>query len=304
MMLTICYLTNRREPMIEWFFDSFHNECGGDYTGIKIVVVDKLAEEAWRREAVAAKQKTEITHVAPKPTVWQGKHRLTKDEYFAASNARNTGVCLAPDGWIVYVDDLSVLTPGWLARVRAGTADPQRILCGAYRKVNKLVVAQGKIVSCVHSAEDSRRQYTHGPRYENCPASWLFGCSVAAPVEAILSVNGWPEYCDGMGYEDVIMGPVLARRGYNFTYDTEMLTVESDELHFIEKPLKRWDKGTSPNDKSHDAIRRFGNIDWFENYFGPERLRGLRARVLAGEPFPVCPIPEHDWFDSQPLREM
>jgi hypothetical protein len=58
-MITIAYLTNRRNPQIEWFFDSLHNECGGNYDGIKILVIDYWAQEDgrdWSAKAVKARR--------------------------------------------------------------------------------------------------------------------------------------------------------------------------------------------------------------------------------------------------------
>ena len=46
---------------------------------------------------------------------------------------------MSDDGWIVYVDDLSVLMPGWWEQVKLAMAG-NYVACGAFRKVNKLVV--------------------------------------------------------------------------------------------------------------------------------------------------------------------
>ena len=63
------------------------------------------------------------------------------------------------------------------------------------------------------------------------------------------------------------------------------------------------DKGVSPNDKSHAALRRFGTQHRTE--FTPD-LRARRDLIARGEPFPV-PDPAHDWrdwYDGQPIRDM
>lgn len=123
-VLTIAYMTNRREPRVDWFFASLARElstaAAGELGNLRCVVVDFWADESGRRAAFAALAPAgvELVHVPPKPTVWQGPHRLTGRDYFAAASARNTALCLAPDGWIAYVDDLSVLMPGWLAACR------------------------------------------------------------------------------------------------------------------------------------------------------------------------------------------
>lgn len=318
--------------MIEWFFDSLRRETGGDFSDIKIVVVDFWnqvgAEKGWTQEHVderrveirgalysfmPADQFEEyhgsLRHVAPKSCVWQGKDRLTKENWFAASNARNTAVCLAPDGWLAFVDDLSVLMPGWLTRVRAAMAGDQKtVTCGAYRKVKELVVENGNVVSFVDhpGGHDNRYGYGNDSGPVACHGNWMYGCSLVAPVQAFLDINGWPEaLCDGLSFEDCICGLFLEKKGYRFLYDRTMMTYESEELHAQLPIMKRSDYGVSPNDKSHAVLKmaREGN-GWHPNYFGEEGIAGLRQRALAGESFPVVQIPEHEWWTGTRLAEL
>ena len=308
-MLTVAYITSRKEPMIEWFFNSLHRECKGNYVGLDIVVVDFWKDDALRAAEFRSLAKCDIRHVAPKPTVWQGPNRLTTQDYFCPANARNTAVCLAKDGWIAFVDDLSVLMPGWLASVWAAM-EGDYIALGSYKKVNNIVVDQHGHATYTEFPPgiDSRLKHCerHSPGQSLVPAagSWMFGCSFAAPVEALLSVNGSDENCDGVGGEDYMLGMRLQSNGCRFFYDLRMLTLESEELHHVGPVFKRIDKGTSPNDKSHSLLHMARDSKWAANYFGEEGLRGLRKRIQAGEPFPIMRIPEHDWYDGQPLREM
>lgn len=315
--------------MAAWFFDSLHRETKGDYRGIKVVVVD-----FWEKQrGCAARDNTDVDflgggkkydmqiqdgglefgggwiHVTPKPTVWQGEYRRTKVDWFAAANARNTAICLAPDGWIAFVDDLSVLIPGWLARVRAAMAGPQNVItCGAYRKVKELAVIDGMVVGHTNypPGDDNRLAHVTGDGPHECGPNWLYGCSLAAPVEAFLQINGFPEaLCDGMGFEDVIAGIMLGKKGYKFVYDPRMMTFESDELHAQLPVMKRSDYGVSPNDKSHAILNiAVGGDGWHPNYFGDKGIRGLRQRVLAGEPFPTNRVPEHDWYLGTKLEDL
>lgn len=304
-------MTSRKNPRIEWFFDSLHTQCGGDYSWFTVLVVDFWAEDEGRKVEFASKfrgPQEKLKHVTPKPTVWQGKHRLTSKDYFAAANARNTAICLAPDGYICFVDDLSVLMPGWFAAVREATTR-DAVTLGCYKKVKELVVEAGTGV-VTHYVEsgpgnDHRVPLVAGkPTPCGCSSLWHYGCSLVAPIEAYLRVGGFNENCDGMGYEDGVTGLAMGRHGVSFVIDTRMMTWESECLHSVGKPMVRMDKGVSPNDKSHAMMDRFRDARYFENYFGGEGIRGVRARVLGGEPFPVTQIPEHDWFDGQPLREM
>lgn len=294
-MLTIAYMTMRKEPKIEWFYDSLLNQVSSGDVG-RVVVVDFWADQI--------SVDGYIWTTPPKPNVWQGPHRLTKEDYFAAANARNTALCLAPDGWIAFVDDLSVLMPGWLSHVKEAM-NGNAIVGGAYKKVNKLVVENGIAVFYeeIPSGVDSRWGMGRSNRVVKMEGGQLYGCSFVAPVEALLTINGFPEYCDGLGFEDSLTGIVLENAGFQLRYDRRMLTLESIEGHFGDH-LKRIDKGQSPNDKSHAALALARRSNRFENYFGPGGIREVRAKVLAGEPFPIQNVPEHDWFDGQPLREM
>jgi hypothetical protein len=323
--LTIAYFTSRRNPCFEWFASSLLRETGGDFRNIRVVVVDfwlqatgEYAEDYIHERCSEIKgalcawlpAPIDFVHVPPKPTVWQGPHRLTQTDWFAASNARNTAICLAPDGWIAFVDDVSVLMPGWLKQVRHAMQFPKRVTCGAYRKVLNLQVsddAQTITYDDFPAGHDNRMAHVadrHAPN--RCSGNWLYGCSLAAPVEAFLQINGYPEaWCDGLGFEDVIAGIMLEKQRYEFYYAPTMLTLESEELHHQKPVMVRSDYGVSPNDKSHAVLNAAmqGN-GWHPNYFGEEGIRGLRQRVLAGEPFPIVQIPQHEFFTGTPLSEL
>lgn len=300
-MLTIAYMTNRLYPCWEWFLDSLRNQM--DREPVNIVVVD--FHQSTRPNVLP----TYVTHVAPKPCVWQGPHRLTSRDYFAAANARNTAACYAVDGWIAYVDDLSVLLPGWLAAVRQGMREGYTVL-GAYRKVLGLSVVDGKVeqYSDHPPGHDSRWAFGRDDCGVRLGTGSLFGCSLAMPVELLMTVNGWDESCDGMGYEDANMSVMLARRATDMRYDRRMLTYESEELHHIGTPFLRVDKkieGERGPDASHAMMRAVNaGPARAENAHLGMSLRELRRRTLAGDPFPIPSEPQTHWPDNQPLREM
>lgn len=308
MKLTIAYMTNRVNPRIHWFFNSLHRECKGDYSEFEVLVVDFHAETLGRRGAFSTLFKgpsEKLRHVTPKPSVWQGPTRLTSKDYFAASNARNTALCLTRTEYIAYVDDLSVMLPGWMDAVVTGYS-PNQVKCGAYRKVNSLQVDDG---GNVLDFSNSEQGHDHRFKLVNqdvvpCDASWHYGCSLLAPVELYLKINGWPEICDGMGYEDSVTGKVLKNIGVTFCYDRRMMTYEDELAHFEDAPMTRWDPGVSPNDKSHAMLRGNHNAQRFPNYFDGDGIRALRDSVLRGEPFPIARIPEHEWFTGRPLTSL
>lgn len=302
MHLTLCYITNRMLPRFGWFAQSIWNETK-DFSDISCVIVDFYARQR-PLDGQLHPSITDVIWVPPKPNVWNGPHRLTNTNWFAASNQRNTGLCYAKDGWIAYVDDLSVLQPGWLRSVRESIAG-NYIACGAYKKVKKLHVQSGIAVSYEEfpGGIDSRLGQAQSDVWP-CVGSWLFGCSFAAPVEALLTVNGLDENCDGLGSEDYCLGIRLENAGYTFRYDKRMMTLESEEAHFEEAPLRRTDKGVSPNDKSHAILKMALESKYAPNYFGDGGIRALRNRVLRGDPFPTTQVPDRDFFDGQLIREM
>jgi glycosyltransferase involved in cell wall biosynthesis len=317
MTLNIAYVTSRKEPCFEWFADSLKNQIKPE-DNIRVIIVDFFASERTIRSSLDVSPHVLSLgewHVAPKPTPWQGPHRLTKHDYFAPSNARNTALCYALDGWIVYVDDLSVLMPGWLAAVREAIAE-NRITCGAFRKVNKLVVEKGNVVSYEdHPAGvDSRWNQVPDDKPSKCPPNWLFGCSVVMPVEALLKINGWPELCDstGIGMEDCHTGIALANNGYQLWYDRRMLTFESEERHHNQPTMLRMDKrgkaqvpiGSHPDEKGFAVVTALEKAKRFHNYFEPGGIAALRKKILAGEPFPMVVLPDTDFYDKQHLSEL
>lgn len=307
MNVTICYMTNRRDCRFEWFHSSLVRQMGGKRVG-KLVVVDFYADERpQERKALAD------VWVTPKPTVWQGKHRLTSCNYFAPSNARNTGLCFAEGTHVVFVDDLSVLRPKWWDVVsREVRENRKRVVLGRYSKVLNLAVsAEGEIegYDTWPTGEDSRYDARHGEGERQVSGGWMYGASVCAPIEAMLEINGFDEDCDSMGGEDYAAGIMLEHRGWEIVYHQGMATYEDEMLHHAETPFKHIIKHRGPGSTftERDASLHYLNL---VKYRGRDRapnycnLAALREHMLAGGEFPVSRIPEHDWRDGQPLREM
>lgn len=312
-MLTIAYITQRRNCRFEWFASSLKKQEAAYGQSYNLVVVDfHFDEERFGifSRLIRGTLIQDFKHVPPKPSVWQGSHRLTQDNWFSAANARNTALCLAPDGWIVYVDDLSVLCPGWFDAVRSATVS-SHITLGAYKKVKNLTVDSGGNLTGFNEfpgGVDNRLRHTEHAKCNPvpCGGEWLFGSSLAVPVEALLSINGWPEdLCDGLGFEDVPTGIVLANAGFQFCYNRAMLTLESEEMHQLEPRFRYEDPGQSPCDKSHKVLEIARASKHFENTFGIEGgIRELRAHALPGGTFPVRTTPVIEWFTGKPLANL
>lgn len=316
--VTFAYMTSRKDCRFEWWADSLKRELGGSFGDHQIIVVDfwsqPMVKDGWKLSDVVARTRYFMQHcdapnllvTAPKPNVWQGQYRLPKDNWFAACNARNTAFILCQNDYIVFSDDLSVILPGWWKTILEDTR-PNTIVCGAYQKVNKLVVENGNVVSFEDSphGHDNRERHLEGrpPGPFECGGNWMFGCSFAMPIEAALAVNGYDENCGSLSFEDVIFGVRLMNAGYQFVYDPRMKTLESEELHAQGPVMKRTDKGQSPKDKSHAILSMAMHSKWAPNYFGEGGLRAVRERVLDGADLPMQQVPQHDWWDGQPVAE-
>jgi len=296
MSLSIVYSTTREDPKIEWFLDSLKRQVGDVY--VKLIIVDFYRNE---RPLPLDGLPFETVWVAPKPNHYQGPNRLTKEDWFNAASARNTGLCHASDGHVVFVDDLSVLLPTWMNGVR-DMMKSDYIVCGAYHKVKNLKVENGEVRYFDPGGLDHRYGYGNDSGPVPCEGGWLFGCSCGGPVNTFLDVEGWPEITGGIAFEDCCLGVVLANNGAHLKYDRRMMTYESEEFHSVGKVMIRRDKGQSPADKSHALIGMVRGMKKFDNCF-EGGIRQLRADTLSGKPFPPSRMPIVDWWDHQPIAE-
>ena len=299
MNLTIAYVTAREKPMFEWFLDSLRPQLKGE--SVKVIVVDRLAPFPDVRRT----GDIPIRVVQPKPNIWGGKHRITKQEWWHASAARNTAICLCETDWLAFCDDRCVLAPTWLASVKEAM-DRGYIVAGSYEKRQGMVVENGLITSAggggILSGEDCRlNQVATLTAASRCPGQWLFGCTLALPLEWALVVNGFEEMMDGLSGEDTMFGLMLQNNGYPIRFDPRMKMTEDRTPTELGDGMRREDKGVSPHDKSHAALARFGRLKRTEH---PWDLREIRKTMLAGGQWPsVDAFPKRDWFDDQPISE-
>ena len=293
MKVSIVFVTGRVEPLLPRVLGGLaqQSEAGDE---IELVVIDHFARrphelappEAWR----ACSSIAGVKILPPKPTIWQGAYRVTSRDWWAMSNARNTGLCVASHDYVAFLDDRCVLGGSWLRSVRQGEASRASVLAGSYEKRE-----DGKIT------QDSRRISAPNGR-ANCGGNWLFGCTFAMPLEWALAVGGFEEGCDGLSFEDVIFGLNLEHAGRRIDFVPDLFVSQQRGAECA-NAFRRTDKGTSPRDKSHAALERFGRRDHTE--LTPD-LRVLRECFKRGELFPI-PDPStvhRDWYDGQPIREM
>lgn len=312
MKADIAYMTNRVEPKFEWFLESLYRQCNP--SNQKVIIVDFYADQKGRREKVEKINKDlgfSINHITPKPSVWQGPHRLTNEDCFDASGARNTALIHSSERFIVYVDDLSVLAPEWYscvnqAIVRAGWT------FGSYRKVKKLNVSNGLIVGFSdhpHGHDNRRLKVNSLNNAAQCDQRSLFGCSLVAPTDELVEIGGWPEeLCGGMGYEDCALGQVLFNRKAKTWFDPRMMTYESEELHYQPgNSFARCDpcigdpEAKPRNDKSHAMLRNVASATTMPFQAG---IKEARESVLSGAGYPEFSRNTVDWFTRETISEM
>jgi hypothetical protein len=303
-------MTNRIEPKFEWFVDSFLRECiSQNFFDYQLIFIDSRlwydGEARRNRLSGIVAGRCKYEHVPPKPNIWQGPDRLTTQDYFAASNARNTGALMAKGDYIVFVDDLSVLLPRWLEQVLHAKQHGYCV-AGAYKKVKNLNISNGTVLSFDEFAQgvDSRWRIGSDRGIVPIDAGGLFGCSHGVPMFFVCQTNGFDEVCDGLGSEDYDFGIRLGKAGCKIFYNRNMVTYESEELHYQLPVAKRIIKKVGNTDQSHILLQRVlqePRITTIGNYY---HFGELRQKILQGEEFPKILEPKHHWPDGQPLSEM
>lgn len=298
-MISVVYITNRFEPQTDWFLGSLLPQFRAGESPQIIIVAPPYSN---------VQLFPGVLRVPPKPTIWSGPHRITKEDWWSASNARNTGICLATQPWIAFVDDRSVLRPGWLDRVRQAMAE-EYVVCGTYQKVQNLSIVNGTMTYTAMPGRDSRLEYVekywrtptdpYGPF--DCPGEWTYGCSLALPLEWALRVGGFDETCDGSSGEDYIFGLMLQNHQFHIRFDPRMRMIEDRTPERCGPIAKRKDKGISPNDKSHALLERLRVL---KHALQPPNLREIRNAVLNGQSFPGPSANQLDWYDGQPIKNM
>lgn len=262
-MLSIIYITCRTIPKFDWFFDSLNNECKRekfDNNKIQIIIIDSILwsdKEQERRNYVNkyVNNRFIYEHHPPKPTPFQGRYRKTKYDFFCAANTRNTGALYAKHPYIAFVDDLSILMPGWLKHVIEAAKHNNYILAGAYSKVNNMIVKNGNFISGNITGIDNRLGMY---KQRTCiKGDQLYGASFSIPLKFFLELNGQNELCDTIGGEDYLFGLCISKKGYKIYFEPSMLTYETDDIIEENKITHRIDKVIS-KDKYFKLCNKYG----------------------------------------------
>lgn len=297
--LCIAFVTSRKHCEGDWFYDSLRVQIGSMVPSF--VVIDSNADFE-SQLLLGVDGRLRLRKLPPKPNIWQGKHRVTSQDWWAVSNARNTAICVCPPetDYIVFLDDRSVLMSSWLRGVERAMRE-QYAVCGSYEKRTGMKVENGVIMHGGIITGRDQRQTNMGVLNVH---GQFWGGTMGCPLEWALNVNGFEEMVDGLGAEDYLFGMMLRNNHYPTKFDPEIKIVQDRTPELLGEAMKKTDKGVSPRDKSHAALERFGRARRAEN-FGKD-LRAVRERFLRGEEFEIPdPTTEwRDWFDGQLIREM
>jgi glycosyltransferase involved in cell wall biosynthesis len=279
--------------MFEWFIEPLRKSIADNNitTPIQIVVVDgflyESSDKSARKEYFASRVgEIELTHVSPKPTRWQGEFRLTQDNYFAASNTRNTGACYAKYDYLVYVDDLGIISPTWLQAV-INAMEKNEIHCGAYKKIKTIIYE-----NLLYAGGDDTHGIDHRLNvYKNdiskCPGSHLYGSSFCLPKAVYFKINGQNEMCDGLSGEDYDFGIRLDKSGYSIYYNKLMLIHESEYAFGSDTDRKCLRKDPVITEDKYKELLKFYNLN--DIYVGKRDLSHFMLSYVYSGPNKVNP---------------
>lgn len=326
-MLSVVMCTARADPRWELIVPSLLENVERARAIVPEVELVAVDEGLWRDEracrdrlADLVRGRMPVQHVAPKPTVWRGPHRLTSQDHWDKPSALNTAVCHARHPRLAFFDDQSVLDPHWLASHVAPAASEALgpvSIAGTYRVWHPGARAEGCQVTGEPMTPGDHR-LTESPGGGPCHPGWLYGGNVSFPLEALLMVNGWDEKLSGArGLEDCELSIRVSRVTKTFFRPDSVVNYltfpdagpiepaarckgfdfrdHQGQHHWMSwNHLPVWWL-TDPGRTDQTRILPLGNS--FD-------LRELRARVQAGGALPAAAGPTHDWRDGQPLSEM
>ncbi len=332
---SVVYITDRAQPRFAWFADSLANqlaEAGEDAGAVEVIVVDgRRSPERAGEFARIVDGRFALRHVAPKPTPYNGRHRLTQRAYSAISSARNTGIVYASAPYVAFVDDCCVLADGWWQEVLTAAAHGY-VVGGAYENRVNMLVEDGRVLGddgprAGAAAIDSRWQSGDEEGLVQIVGGQLFGCGLGAPRERLLELGGFDELCDPIGGEDSNLGIRLEWSGARIFFSRRMLAIKDGERHRGDASV-RLDRGHGADgvldrERYMAALAEFGvghrTIDdgaWDCSHLCLDVLYGTHSTRALGNYYELARLsqadlqrlpeafPEHYWATGEPISAL
>ena len=300
MKLSILVITAREDPGLEWLAEGLiEQQKPGDEIEIIIVDFHQRAADALLTDEIrligCVKRARVVT---PKPTPWQGPHRLTSRDYAAIANARNTALCLATYDYVAFLDDRARLGPEWLAAVRRAEKSRASVVAGPCHRGRP-----GEPL-----AIDARLNTYRGGGRTSIPPHHLYGGNMCMPLAWALEVGGFEEETDPVGGQDAVMGQMLINCYHRLDFDASMAVIQDRRIDGLASdpdmhPFPRGDKGFPPKDKRGAVAKRYAERTRTTH---ASELVAQRDRVQGGQAFSMhdATASTLDWFDRRPIREM
>jgi len=290
--LSLGYITSRQKPCLEWFIDSLAPQLTAEDSVEILVITDYPKTEIYQLDLIFCE---------PKPCVWSGNHRLTKDNWWSKSNSLNTFFCLCKYDYVALVDDRSVAGPQWMQSVRDAYAGNYLVL-GSYAKYHNMKVSNGQIVEQGTFDGKDGRGYSVGGIHK-APPQHFFGCNWASPLEWILEINGAETRLDATSMEDIMLGHHFTNAGYLLKFDARLFITEDRTPSELGTPYRRSSRqrfNFDHQDRAWRALATFAN----DRRANPDfSLRDLRAAKQRGEPWPDVNPNAVDWWNGKPITD-
>ncbi len=341
-LLSIVYITERARPRFDWFADSLANQLADAGAGeseragrngtVELIVVD--GHHSPERAAEFARivgGRFPMRHVPPKPTPYNGAHRLTQRPYSAISSARNTGILHASAPYVVFVDDCCLLADGWWQEVADAAANGY-VLAGTYENRVNMRVERGRLLGddglgAGAAARDSRWELGDEQALVQIVGSQLFGCGLGVPRALLLQINGFDELCDPIGGEDSNLGIRLEWSGARIFLSRRMLAIKDGERHRDDTTI-RLDRGHAPDgpldpERYIACLAEFGvgartiaDGAWDCSHLCLDLLYGTRSCLALGNYYElsslsveqlqqtVADFPERYWATGEPIATL
>jgi hypothetical protein len=308
-VVSIVYITQRAEPRFDWFADSlaFQLDASDSADEVELIAVDGLiSPERRERFARIVDGRFALRHVAPKPTPYNGAHRLTKQAYSTISSARNTGIVHARSPYVIFVDDCGMLAEGWWEEARSA-ARHEYVLAGTYENRHDLRVERGRLPhedSSTRAAIDHRFEHGDDRALVQIVGTQLFGCVLGAPRELLLALNGFDELCDPVGGEDTQLGVRLEWSGERIYFSRRAMIVKDhlrhrgDSVAGIDRPAV--DGSAFDRDRYTACLAEFGVRErtfdgaWNLSHLCLDVLYGTRSQRALGNYYELRELTEDD----------